>query len=108
MASYGKKALGRSERERHQTCSRPPECKSEGSQRCESVTPTEPDLERQCLRGLKADELKAKAELQLTEDQVSTKETIKHQYESGVGGLHLNRECLDEDCVYGTAAKWKS
>jgi len=33
---------------------------------------------------------------------MSTNETIKHQHETGVGGFHLYRECLDKDYVYLT------
>jgi hypothetical protein len=35
-----------------------------------------------------------------TEDSMSTKISLKHQYEIGVGGFHLYRECLEEDDKY--------
>ena len=31
---------------------------------------------------------------------MSTKISLKHQYETGVGGFHLYRECLEEDDKY--------
>jgi len=31
---------------------------------------------------------------------MSTRISLKHQYESGVGGFHLYRECLEEDDKY--------